>query len=165
MCGSAKFSDPATRWTTIEQECFAIYFAVLTYAYFLYGNVFTIETDHNNLRWMELSKVPKIMRWCAYLQSFQFLVRHIPGKNYSVADYLSRVMFLFRPLDFDDAEGEDEAEQLGTQILAVMEQQEEEADVVTKIFCACHNSRVGHFGACRTFNLANKHFPGHGIPI
>ena len=68
------------------------------------------------------------MRWCAYLQSFQFLVRHIPGKNNSVADYLSRVMFLFRLLDFDDAE------QLGTQILAVMEQQEEEADVVPKSF-------------------------------
>ena len=45
MCASAKFSDPATRWTTIEQECFAIYFAVLTFAYFLYGEVFTIETD------------------------------------------------------------------------------------------------------------------------
>jgi hypothetical protein len=41
--------------TTIEQECFAIYFAILTFAYFLYGNVFTIETDHNNLRWMEMS--------------------------------------------------------------------------------------------------------------
>ena len=61
-------------------------------------------------------------------------MRHIPGKKNSVADYLSRVMFLFRLLDFDDAEGEDEAEQLGTQILAVMEQQEEEADVVPKSF-------------------------------
>ena len=107
MCASAKFSDPATRWTTIEQECFAIYFAILTFAYFLYGNEFTIETDHNNLRWMELSKVPKIMRWCAYLQSFQFLVRHIPGKQNVVADFLSRFMFLFRPLDIDYAEGED----------------------------------------------------------
>ena len=24
MCASAKFRDPATRWTTIEQECYAI---------------------------------------------------------------------------------------------------------------------------------------------
>ena len=86
MCASAKFSDPATRWTTIEQECYAIYFAIMTFAYFLYGSVFTIETDHNNLRWMEKSKIPKIMRWCAYLQSFQFLVRHIPGKQNIVAD-------------------------------------------------------------------------------
>ena len=166
MCASAKFSGPATRWTTIEQECFAIYFAILTFAYFLYGNVFTIETDHNNLRWMEQSKVPKIMRWCAYLQSFQFLVRHIPGKQNVVADFLSRFMFLFRPLDLDYAEGEDEVEQLGSHVLAVIaEEQEEEVDGVTKIFRACHNSRVGHFGGRRTFNIANKHFPGHGIPI
>jgi hypothetical protein len=94
MCASAKFSDPATRWTTIEQECYAIYFAIMTFAYFLYGSVFTIETDHNNLRWMEQSKVPKIMRWCAYLQSFQFLVRHIPGKQNVVADYLSRFIYV-----------------------------------------------------------------------
>ena len=166
MCASAKFSGPATRWTTIEQECFAIYFAILTFAYFLYGNVFTIETDHNNLRWMEQSKVPKIIRWCAYLQSFQFLVRHIPGKQNVVADFLSRFMFLFRPLNLDYAEGEDEVEQLGSHVLAVIaEEQEEEVDGVTKIFRACHNSRVGHFGGRRTFNIANKHFPGHGIPI
>ena len=167
MCASAKFSDPATRWTTIEQECYAIYFAILTFAYFLYGNVFTIETDHNNLRWMEQSKVPKIMRWCAYLQSFQFLVRHIPGKQNVVADYLSRFMYLFRPLNLDSAEGEEEVEQLSSQILAVMaeQQHEVELDGVTKIFKACHNSRVGHFGGRRTYNLANKHFPGHGIPI
>ena len=165
LCASAKFSDPATRWTTIEQECYAIYFAVLTFAYFLYGVVFTIETDHNNLRWMELSKVPKIMRWCAYLQSFQFMVRHIPGKQNFVADYLSRFMFLFRPLDIDYAEGEEEVEQLGAHILAVMDQQEEDIDAVTKVFRACHNARVGHFGGRRTYNLANKHFPGHGIPI
>jgi hypothetical protein len=63
---------------------------------------------------MELSKVPKIMRWCAYLQSFQFMVRHIPGKQNFVADYLSRFMFLFRPLDIDYAEGEEEVEQLGS---------------------------------------------------
>jgi hypothetical protein len=53
MCATAKFRDPATRWTIIEQECYAIYFVIMTFAYFLYGNVFTIETDHNNLRWME----------------------------------------------------------------------------------------------------------------
>jgi hypothetical protein len=75
-------------------------------------------------------------------------------------------MFLFRPLDLDYAEGEDEVEQLGSHVLAVIaEEQEEEVDGVTKIFRACHNSRVGHFGGRRTFNIANKHFPGHGIPI
>ena len=66
-CASQRFSEAATRWTTIEQECYAIYFAVRYFCYFLYGTVFTVETDHNNLRWMEASQVPKIIRWCAYL--------------------------------------------------------------------------------------------------
>eukprot|EP01036_Dinobryon_divergens_P061575 gene61575-biopygen9949 len=87
------------------------------------------------------------------------MVRHIPGKQNVVADFLSRFMFLFRPLDVDYAEGEEEVEQLGAHILAVMDQQEEDTDAVTEVF------RVGHFGGRRTYNLANKHFPGHGIPI
>jgi hypothetical protein len=63
--------------------------------------------------------------------------------------------------------GEEEVEQLGTHILAAMAEQplEDQVDGVTKIFQACHNSRVGHFGGRRTYNIANKHFPGHGIPI
>ena len=161
LCASAKFSDPATRWTTIEQECYAIYFAILTFSYFLYGNIFTIESDHNNLRWMELSKVPKIMR----LQSFQFMVRHIPGKQNYVAHYLSRFLFLFRPFELDYAEEEDEAEQLLAVLSVLDQQQEQDVDAVQKVFRACHNSRVGHFGGHRTYNIANKHFPGHGISI
>ena len=38
------------------------------------------------------------------------------------------------------------------------DQQEDDIDTVTKVLCACHNARVGHFGGRRTYNLANKHF-------
>jgi hypothetical protein len=94
------------------------------------------------------------------------MVRHIPGKHNYVADYLFRFMFLFWPFDMDSAEGEEEAEHLSTLILAVMDlQEEDDVDAVLKVFRSCHNSRVGHFGGRRTYNLANKHFPGHGIPI
>ena len=34
--------------------------------------------------------MPKIIRWRAFMQSFFFLLRHIPGKQNIVADYLSR---------------------------------------------------------------------------
>ena len=132
MCASAKFSDPATRWTTIEQECFAIYFAMLTFAYFLYY--------YRNIA--QQSPMDGIMRWCAYLQSFQFMVRHIPGKQNVVADSLSRFMFLFRPLDIDYAEGEEEAEQLGAHILAVMDQQEEDIDRCSDQSFSCLSQRT-----------------------
>ena len=50
-----------------------------------------IETDHNNLLWMEASKVPKIIRWRIYLQSFKFHIKHIAGTKNLVADWLSRL--------------------------------------------------------------------------
>lgn len=91
---SQKFSDPATRWSTIEQECYGIKFGVEAFDYYLRGKFFTLETDHENLRWMEASLVPKIIRWRMYLQSFSFVIRHIPGKLNKVADWLSRIHML-----------------------------------------------------------------------
>ena len=39
---------------------------------------------------MEASHVPKSIRWRIYLQSFNFSLRHIPGKLNILADWLSR---------------------------------------------------------------------------
>ena len=83
---SKKFSEQAQRWATIEQEAFGFYYAVKQLSYYLVGKVFVIETDHNNLVWMEASMVSKIMRWRIYLQSFNFQIRHIPGSKNWLAD-------------------------------------------------------------------------------
>lgn len=91
---SQKFSETATRWATIEQECYGLKFGVEAFDYYLRGKFFTLETDHENLRWMEASLVPKIIRWRMYLQSFSFVIRHIPGKLNKVADWLSRIHML-----------------------------------------------------------------------
>ena len=48
--------------------------------------------------------------------------------------------------------------------MAVLEGDDGE-DLVTRVPKACHNSRVGHFGARRTYQLINKIFPGHRISI
>jgi len=176
-CSSQKFSDAATRWTTIEQECYGIYHGTKTFAYFLYGNNFIIETDHNNLRWMELSEVPKIIRWCAYLQSFNFMVHHIPGRHNQVADYLSRMLLLFQYShpNLVDSLDADEGHVWESSFLHTMAEEDHvrqlfhedatETDLVQRIMRACHNSRGGHMGARRTYLLANKLFPGHRIPM
>jgi hypothetical protein len=88
---SHKFSSQATNWTTIEQEAFAIFYAVQKLAYYLVGKEFVLETDHNNLVWMEASVVPKVVRWRIYLQSFHFKIKHIAGSRNLVADWLSRI--------------------------------------------------------------------------
>jgi hypothetical protein len=91
---SQKYSAQALRWNTIEKEAYAIYFSVKKFSYYLIGKYFLIETDHNNLRWIEASEVPKIVRWRIYLQSFHFDVQHIKGTKNTVADALSRLLFL-----------------------------------------------------------------------
>ena len=89
---SHKFSGPATRWSTIEQEAYATYHAVKHFGYYLIGKSFILETDHANLQWMEASEVPKIQRWRIYMQSYSFLIRHIAGRLNQVADQLSRLL-------------------------------------------------------------------------
>jgi hypothetical protein len=59
---SKKFSGTARNWSTIEQESYGAYFGFQTFSYWLYAKPFVYEGDHNNLRWMEASQVPKITR-------------------------------------------------------------------------------------------------------
>jgi hypothetical protein len=55
------------------------------------GKEFVLETDHRNLVWIESSLVPTVVRWRVLLQSYTFQIRHIPGKDNAVADWLSRM--------------------------------------------------------------------------
>jgi hypothetical protein len=40
---SKKFSEEACRWSTIEQECYGIYFGFKAFEYYLKGKVFSIN--------------------------------------------------------------------------------------------------------------------------
>ena len=84
---------PAKKWS-IEQEAYGVFFSVQKFAYYLRGVRFHIETDHNNLRRIEASQVPKIIQWRVYLQSFVFLIVRVAGTRNVVADALSRLLIL-----------------------------------------------------------------------
>jgi hypothetical protein len=88
---SKKFSNTAQGWSTIEKEGFGCYYGIKSNDYLLRGKEFILETDHNNLVWIKTSEVPKIIRWRVYMQSFNFLIRHIRGSLNTIADYLSRM--------------------------------------------------------------------------
>ena len=155
--GSEKFSGPATRWTTIEQECYALFRAIFKLQYYLRGKSFTLATDHNNLRWMEQSLVPKIIRWRIFMQSFDFVLRHIIGKNNNLADWLSRqglqqmaVLFMI------EEEYIQQRERCEVLMGILSETQEDMLD-------HSHGHRMGHPGTRGTYRNLNKHFPGHGI--
>ena len=78
-------------WTTIEQECFAIYAALREWEYLLRDVKFIIKTDHENLRYLN-SNTPKVVRWKLAIQEFNFSVEHIKGEDNIVADTLSRIV-------------------------------------------------------------------------
>jgi hypothetical protein len=98
---SHKFSSTAQNWSVIEQECFAIFYAITMLSSYLYGRHFTVATDHRNLVYLFKSTIPKLVRWRLALMEFQFTVMHIAGIDNVVADGLSR---LFQLVKVDDKE-------------------------------------------------------------
>ena len=50
-----------------------------------------VFTDHNPLECMK-DRNQKLLHWSLFLQEFQLDIRHVKGKNNTVADALSRAM-------------------------------------------------------------------------
>jgi hypothetical protein len=64
---SKKSSEVAQRWFTYDQEACAVFFGVEYFDYYLRGKEFVVETDHQNLKWIENSNVPRVVRWRMFL--------------------------------------------------------------------------------------------------
>lgn len=88
---SHAFSGASTRWSTIEQEAFAAYYALLKMEWLVLGRTIHLHTDHKNLTYLLHHPSPKVARWRAYLQQFHIVVHFIAGKDNVVADALSRL--------------------------------------------------------------------------
>lgn len=91
---SKKLSPEARRWSTIDQEAFAIFYSVTSLRHYLLGHPFVIETDHNNLQYISKYTDGRVGRWRLALQEYDFIVHHIPGASNTVADGLSRCCVL-----------------------------------------------------------------------
>ncbi len=83
---SRKLSKSARAWSTYEKEAYAMYYSVHQLRQYLYGKFFVLLTDHRNLVWIETSEVPKIIRIRLYLQTFDFKILHVPGKENVFSD-------------------------------------------------------------------------------
>ncbi|GBL60345.1 Retrovirus-related Pol polyprotein from transposon 297 [Araneus ventricosus] len=89
---SKTFSDAERKYSATERECAAIIYAIKKLKYYLDGQIFTIETDHNPLGWLKSNagSNPRLMRWSLELQPFQYRVIYKAGKKHSNADALSQ---------------------------------------------------------------------------
>ena len=91
---SRKLNEHEVNYVTHDLELAAIVHALKMWRHYLLGRKFVLMTDHCGLRY--LFDQPKLnakqARWMALLSEFDFEIKHIKGKENSVADALSRSM-------------------------------------------------------------------------
>ena len=151
-----------------------MYYGVRTFSYYLRGKAFVIETDCRNLVWIEKSEVPIVIRWRIYLQSFQFLLRHIKGKDNALADWAGRMQedeTTESSVELENPVEVQEAAEVNLCMLYLVADEDVPDDPVQAVSSArdyllqVHGGRMPHYGAKRTWQLLNKYFPGHRVPI
>jgi hypothetical protein len=136
---SVAFNDVQCRWSTYEQEAFAVYFSITKFEHHLKGAHFTVETDHRNLKFISSSTTPKVVRWRMVLAEYDFDIQHLPGDDNLVADALSRVPLRTDPIIASLTVNEPNLPTFGPGTLH---------DVLSRY----HNAMVGHVGVNALMN-------------
>lgn len=75
-----------------RKEMLAVVEAIKHFHYYLFGTRFLVRTDHGALSWHRRLKNPEgqLARWIQVRDTYNFEIRHRPGKQHSNADGLSR---------------------------------------------------------------------------
>lgn len=92
--GSRTLSKAEINYSVIEKELASIIYFCNYWKSYLFGNKFTIQTDHKPLKWLASIKEPnsRLLRWKIKMQEFNYdEIKYIKGKTNHVADALSRV--------------------------------------------------------------------------
>ena len=80
---SKKLISREQNYSVGECEALAIIWAIRKFHRYLYGQHFTLESDHRPLEYLQTShpQNPKIMRWSLALQPYHFTVKYIRGQK------------------------------------------------------------------------------------
>ncbi|KYO38141.1 nectin-3 isoform B [Alligator mississippiensis] len=88
---SRKLIPQEQNLSSIKKECLAIIWALNKLRPYLWGQQFTVLSDHAPLQWLQTMQNTdaKLQRWAWQLQEFNFTVKHIKGSQNMIADALS----------------------------------------------------------------------------
>ena len=93
--GSKTFTPSQLKMSIYAKEFLAIYYAFKEFGHVFWGapKPITILTDNKSVTRFFRTKIipPTLWNACDYVIHFNFVIAHIPGKNNTAADYLSRM--------------------------------------------------------------------------
>lgn len=89
---SKRTTAAESKYHSYELETLAVVNAVKHFRHYLYGNRFAVVTDCNSLKssHSKADLTPRVHRWWAFLQAYDFEVVYREGKRMCHADFLSR---------------------------------------------------------------------------
>ena len=93
VCYASRSCNAAERnYSSFDGECLAVVWATSHFRPYLFGNSFTLITDHEPLKWLMTTQklTGKLARWSLLLQEYDFVVTHRAGVENMNADCLSR---------------------------------------------------------------------------
>ena len=75
-------------YSSFDRECLAVVWATNLFRPYLFGDSFTLVTDHEPLKWIMTTQklTGKLARWSLLLQEYDFTVVHKAGTDNANAD-------------------------------------------------------------------------------
>jgi hypothetical protein len=172
---SKTLSKTERKWSTIEKEAYAIFYALSKWEMYLRDSHFTLRTDHANLTYLNTEHKQKVQRWKLAIQQYDFQIEHLAGVDNIVADGFSRfcpytpvveeeqhhsLMTLSTNLPDIDSISVPVPKRTAPERTHERTRDPLQSHVIPtdryKILSHCHNSTVGHFKVNMTMERVRK---------